>query len=233
MRVGNQSSALARFAVAVFLLCLGVGCSTTPREAPPTGVDATQVAPSTLEWKPSKPLPRATMDPAERDRRNKAHLDRLATSLGIVDPPTLEPVQWIYPEEVGNFRVACLRAQGFNAESSSGGRGYKADSGSMSQKGAFDLATFKCSAQYPIDPRMQTSTWNRAQHTVVYEYLTESLIPCLRRLGANPDEVPSLEVYLTDPNNFWMYPDPGSEERMELWYSTCPIDPPSRVILGE
>ncbi|MDN5771558.1 MAG: hypothetical protein L0H24_11770 [Microlunatus sp.] len=173
------------------------------------------------------------MEPAERERRHQARLVQMAKSLGIKDPPKIDPLQWIYPEEVGTFRVPCLRAQGFQAWPSADGRGYKTDMGSVSQQEAYNLASYTCNAQYPLDPRADPSIWTRDQHTVVYQYLTDSLIPCLRRIGANPAEAPTLPVYLANPGTAWEYPDPGGRERMELWYGTCPIDPPTKVILGE
>lgn len=206
------------------------GCVTSPSvTTTPDGVAS--ASPSTIHWKPSKPLPQATMSAGERDRLTQEFLVQAAKESQIDHPPEVAVLRWIYPEEIGAVWVPCMQKAGFTASSSAGGRGYVADMGSRSQQQAFDLAVYTCKATYPLDPRADNSTWTRAQHEVAYEYLTTFLIPCLRRIGANPADAPSLPVYLSDPR--WEYPDPGSSEKMELWYSTCPIDPPTAAILGD
>lgn len=87
----------------------------------------------------------------------------------------------------------------------------------MSQEEAFNLAMYTCRARFPVDTRTQKSEWSQEQVAAEYEYVTTWLIPCLKRLGANPPDAPSLAVYMADPPTSWEYPDPGSEERQELW----------------
>lgn len=219
-----------RLLVVCICMCSVSACLTSP-DVPTGPGEVASASPSTFDWKPRKPLPQATMSAEERDRLTQEFLARAAKESQIEHPPQVAAQRWIYPEEIGAVWVPCMQKAGFNASSSAGGRGYVADMGSLSQKEAFDLAVYKCKATYPLDPRADNSTWTRAQHEVAYEYLTTFLIPCLRKIGANPADAPSLAVYLSDPG--WEYPDPGSSEKMELWYSTCPIDPPTAAILGD
>ncbi|MFT3860046.1 hypothetical protein [Micropruina sp.] len=172
------------------------------------------------------------MSETEREKLNRERLDRLAAMRRITDPPTVVPIRWIYPEEVGTIVVQCLRDAGFAATSSSDGRGFTANAGSESQVPALNLAWYRCSALYPTDPRASLTVWNQAQREVAYEYLTESLIPCLRGLGAEPAQAPSRAVYLSDPDR-WEYPDAGSQAARELWARECPLDPPTAIMLGE
>ncbi len=230
--MSRSQHGIHHWGVLVAAICLLVGTACTDGGAPPPSTPGISSSPLVPQWVPSKPLPRATMSESERDTLNRKRLARLAELRGIANPPQVDPVRWIYPEEVGTVVVECLRDAGFGATSSADGRGFTVDAGSQSQMASLNLAWYRCSAMYPTDPRASMDVWNEAQRRAAYEYLTTSLIPCLKHIGAEPAQAPSIAVYLSDPGR-WEYPDPGNQARMELWTRDCPPNPPTRAILGE
>ena len=215
---------------AVALVALLGACASPPQT--PALPSAGTSTPSGYTWKPKQPLPAVTMSAAEREKLTQQRLQQFAKIWKISDPPQVAVVRWIYPEEVGTVHVACLREAGYKAESTGDGRGLSADFGSLSQQGAFNLARYRCNAMYPIDPRTDSSRLTDAQRSVVYEYIVESLVPCLERIGANPADPPTLAVFLANATS-WEYPDPGSADKQDSWLRECPIDPPSGALLGE
>ncbi len=172
------------------------------------------------------------MPESEKQMLNDQRLKELAETLDLLDPPSVEAVRWIYPEEVGSVVVDCLREAGFSASPTADGRGFKADAGTEAQIPVLRMAWYRCSAMYPMDPRTLHTSWTTAQKSVTYAYLTEALIPCLNDLGITGLDAPSRSVFLADPAS-WQYPDPGNGRTMDLWTHTCPPNPPSRAILGE
>ena len=208
------------------------GCLGSVDEQSPNMTATASSSSSLADWKPRVPLPRATLSPGEREQLNKKHLAWLASQLGLTDPPVIEPVRWIYPEEIGTVIVGCLKDAGFSVTSSSDGRGFSADAGTEAQLPLFRLAWYRCSALYPRDPRVDPGVWTQEQRAVAYEYISQALIPCLKSIGASPEPAPSLSVFVADQSS-WRYPDAGNQKTMELWAGKCPPSPPSRAILGE
>lgn len=213
------------------LLLLAAGCAPGPS---PTAADAgaTSTGSALADWRPSTPIPVVVMSDSERKHLNDLRLQNLAEMLHVSDPPHVEAVRWIYPEEIGSVVGGCLREAGFVVSPAADGRGFQADAGTEAQLPILNLEWYRCSAMYPTDPRARGNSWTIAQETIAYEYLTEALIPCLKDIGADPLDAPSLSVYLADQAS-WRYPDPGGQQTQQIWFRSCPPSPPTRAILGE
>lgn len=214
-------------------LLLFIGCFTGC--ASPVDVVVGKPTPSgqaLADWRPSSPVVAADMAEAERQVLNAERLRHLAEMLHVSAPPRVDIVRWIYPEDIGAVVGGCIRDAGFSVSPALDGRGFTTKAGTLDQIPSLNLAWYRCSAMYPTDPRANREQWTAEQKAIAYQYLTEALVPCLRGINANPPEVPSLAVYLADPDS-WRYPDPGDQRTSDLWASTCPHSPPTRALLGE
>lgn len=153
----------------------------------------------------------------------------LARSLNITDPPDVEPVRVVAPEDRGPLVEACLAEEGYSSASEQGIP--------TEQIAAYDLASFVCLASYPVDPRF-TGTWGERQTTIQYDWTVEEVIPCLAAAGYTTTGLPSREVFLatwsTDPFYPFAQVPPGSlsNEALEDLNRRCPQTAPSELLWG-
>lgn len=156
--------------------------------------------------------------------------EQLAAGLGIENPPTVDVIRIVTPEERGALVDACLAEEGFPV--GDGSQGFP-----ESQLEAFNLAQFVCMARYPVDPEV-TGTWTEVQTAIQYEWTVNVLIPCLEGLGYVIANVPSREVFI---ENWFTSPfrpyaqlpvQSFSNEESAALNEQCPQGPPSAVLYG-
>lgn len=226
--VGTRGGAAA-FVSLVVMLSAGCG-SLDPNRATD---ERTSSSTSYAAWRPSRPVTGQTMSAQQlADYYRGEFIPALDTKDVPAPPPEVQPVRWVYFEEVGTEVAKCLREEGFDANPTVGGRGVSVQFGNASQQSAFALANYICEASYPVDPRVFPSAWSLDQKEAAYEYLTTWLIPCLREHGVEAAAAPSLEVHASDPTTAWTYPDLGGQSAMQEMLTACPSDPPGAAITG-
>ncbi|WP_157519089.1 hypothetical protein [Modestobacter sp. Leaf380] len=120
----------------------------------------------------------------------------LAAGFGISDPPPVEVIRLVTPEDRQQLVADCLLEQGFDTAEI-------IDSGLPSdQVAAYNLAEYVCAASYPINPDFMGAYTDR-QISIQYDWTVDSVIPCLRAEGYTISDPPSREVfietYTTDP----------------------------------
>lgn len=155
------------------------------------------------------------------------YLGSLARSLQIEEPPEVEVVRLVVPEERPQVLVACVGDEGFPADAE-GNRTFPSE-----QLEAFNLALYTCEARYPLDERfLQPLT--EGQTREIHAYLMESAVPCLAELGYELPEPPSIETFVGTFNTADAYTlssvlmDQGiSGLTAENILSECPEFPPS------
>lgn len=188
--------------------------------------------PIVSDWQPSNPLSsRIDMSEKEKMAKRATNLVLQAESMGLQNPPKIQLVRWITPEEWAPTLVKCLTDRGFPV-------GYTADGGINSanipgeQAPALETAMYECMAQYSIDPRLSQSL-NSEQRGILYDYLVESYVPCLGKLGVKVSSPPSREVFMaTAEGDGWMPQLEISTDKVTEANAKCPTQPRSDVLYG-
>ena len=166
------------------------------------------------------------MSPGDMAARRIESLDseRISYGLGPMEYPAL--VRWVAREEVASVMVPCLASKGFVVTAAAGGTGVRGPVPS-SQNQAFGLATIECRAMYSVEPRLDAPP-SEAQKALVYEYWSDSVIPCVRGRGLTMADLPTRETWLADPQPMEDYPFGNAEVE-----AACPYNVPSQAWLGE
>lgn len=164
VRVSRAASALIFITIVSFAAtsCSNAGTSSTATEtAPGTRNDLTAQELSDFE----------------------AGKSALAEYLGVTDPPDIEVVRWVLPEEFSDIEAECLDKHGFPRQAD-GSYTVPED-----QRATFGLAQFECYAAYPVHPRY-TREWTEEQIGRQYDWTVQSVIPCLEDQGLIVGEPP-------------------------------------------
>ncbi len=151
------------------------------------------------------------------------------------DTPSVDRVRFITLNEWADVMAQCLTEAGFDAESApDGGLLSSAPSG---QELPYGLASYTCSAQYPIDPR-ENIALTTDQIRYLYDYYTLVATPCLEDLGfTDLPEPPSQQSYIStyESGPSWdLYSAVALQADEDEWYEAnelCPQRPAG--LLGE
>lgn len=198
-----------------------------------TSMPAVEGAPPPVsDWKPTTPLStRVDISEADKLRAREALLDADADSSGLAARPDVDLVRWITPEEWAPTLLECTRRAGYPVSYTEDG-GISSATVPGDQTPALLRAMHVCTAQYTVDPRF-SEPLTREQRGIVYDYLTESYVPCLQRLEIEVSEPPSRQSYVATGE------DEGWQPQLELpWRkvteanATCPVRPRSDVLYG-
>ena len=131
--VGTRGGAAA-FVSLVVMLSAGCG-SLDPNRATD---ERTSSSTSYAAWRPSRPVTGQTMSAQQlADYYRGEFIPALDTKDVPAPPPEVQPVRWVYFEEVGTEVAKCLREEGFDANPTVGGRGVSVQFGNASQQSAF------------------------------------------------------------------------------------------------
>lgn len=155
----------------------------------------------------------------------------LAQELNISDPPAVETVRFVKPEDRGPFVETCLAEQGYSATA-------LAEVGiPVEQQQAYELASYVCLTKYPIDAAYARE-WSDVQIGIQYDWTVDRVIPCLAERGYTITEVPSREVFVAtwSSNSFYPFsqipPESLSNEAVEELNRACPQIAPSEMLWG-
>lgn len=200
MARGGRASHLTLLVCAV-VVALASGCTTPGEDGSPSP-----------EQSPAR-APTPSASPAYVTRAD--YLDRIAGMFQVDDPPAVEVVRVVEPEELQPLVTQCMAEAGFVADSS-GTYTFPED-----QTASLHLNFYICYAKYPIDDRyLQPMTTD--QRLYVRTYWIESAIPCLADLGYVIPQPPTEETYLASlgtPDEYIV-----SGELHELGLSQSTID---------
>ncbi|USQ76619.1 hypothetical protein [Ornithinimicrobium cryptoxanthini] len=171
----------------------------------------------------------------ERWERNLAEL---AEAAGITDPPVVEPIRTISPEESKGVVDRCLVERGWTLNSDESFSMHK------SQREQFQLDRYVCIASYPIGGHFLES-YQAEQWEALYEYWTHVFIPCLRTAGFEVADAPTRETFLAAPERWHPVDDQAlrrqltaaeADGRIEssnvFLADVCPVSPGEEVLYG-
>lgn len=158
-----------------------------------------------------------------------------AELLGIVDPPAVEPVRVVTPEEHYLFKHQCLVEQGFDVELVDGGLDVHFAPG---QGEAYDVADYVCFAKYPVH-RMHREPLTEVQLRAVYGYVTGGLTTCLQEAGLAVAEPPTWESFKAAHeagHGLWAPIGPihgDSPDTMLTASESCQLNTPTELLYPE
>lgn len=212
-------------AVAVVSLC---GCTETTGNA---GSEKTHVAAGTASSQTAVVGP----GPAggQGDEFLVQYLDGLAAGHDISDPPAVEVVQRVRPEEQSALVAACMEDRGWSVEIDPDDGGIMAQAPS-NQVTALNQAWYICWASYPpLEQYLRPMT--DGELIRLYDYYVGDLMPCLEGEGHEIDP-PSRETWLEEAKvdtDYWVpYADLAGPPSPEL-AQQCPLAPEDDVIYGD
>ena len=223
--------------VAAVLVQGGVGDTAVEEPTPAAPVPSTSerltgAPPPVSDWQPATPLSESVeMSEAEKVRERRALLGAEARGLGLRNPPRIDLVRWISPEEWAPSMLGCLTGQGLPV-------GYTADGGIDSsrvpsnEQPALQLAMYSCTAQFTVDPRYSMPL-NAEQRGILYDFLTTSYVPCLGGLGIEVAVPPSRQRFIAAGDDDGWQPQLGLPRgRVTEANAACPVRPRSEVLYG-
>ena len=119
-----------------------------------------------------------------------------ATYYGLTDPPDVDVVRFVLPEEQQAAQDSCLETRGFQVDGP-GTLTYPPE-----QEDAATLAQFTCRMEYPVKPEY-AAPWQDEQIRIQYAWTRDFVIPCLTEHGHQITGLPSEDVFVrswtTDP----------------------------------
>lgn len=159
---------------------------------------------------------------------------QLAAELGITDPPEVQVIRLVVPEERGHLVDACLAQRGWVQDATSGGYEVPAD-----QTARWDLDNFICMSSYPVDPD-RGGTWTDAQTAIQYDWTITTVLPCLDALGYTvtvppPSRADFIADWWTDPYYPFAHVEgitALSNAESDLLNAQCPQTAPTDQLWG-
>lgn len=192
----------------------------------------TACSPSSSEDEPQEsPTPVVTLD-------DNAALDERARELGIEDPPDVNVVREIAPDEYDEVIGTCMEAAGF-PPASEGDQAGLSFNFPEDQSEQANLSLYICQSEHPIAARFQGGLSDEGARAM-YRHLVESYVPCVAARGYAVADPPSLETYLRTPESDRWTPwlevhahiraQPGSGGSISELETRCPPAPPTEEL---
>jgi hypothetical protein len=168
----------------------------------------------------------------EQEAQAKIDLERnrqqYLGAFGTVEVPEVERIRFISLDEWATVMADCLNVEGYEASAFNGALSTDAPEG---QELPYALASYACSAKFPVNPRENTPL-NEDQIRYLYEYYTQIATPCLEDLGITDlPEPPSMQSYISsyaggpDWNIYDAAADQADEEKWLDLNEKCPQVP--------
>lgn len=155
------------------------------------------------------------------------------------DPPEVEVVRVVSGAERPDVMFECLTEAGFPVERSPSGSGHGMTFASPDQMTAYDLATYVCMAQYPLDPR-HDQVLTDAQLAIYHDWLVENTVACMREREHPVAEPPSVETFIANYRargelNFFADDLPRDQEAeiMGDVLEHCETEPPLELLFSD
>ncbi|WP_136053625.1 hypothetical protein [Microbacterium sp. K24] len=152
---------------------------------------------------------------------------QIAAALGLENPPDVQPVRLVKPNEWAAAQIDCLNAAGYDASYTSDLEGVSYPSFSESAMAeSLNFAIYTCESQYPVSPKYNLPL-SSDQLAFLYQYRATELTECLSRAGYSPDIGAPSEAVFIETDGAW---DPyGSttiaQEDLRLVREKCPVNP--------
>ncbi len=174
------------------------------------------------------PLPEETVSEdwslTDSDLRElySAFVEQLREKYGLQEAVGAEFVRFVSAGEWATAQVACLAAEGIPATANHQG-GVTYGDIPVEQGPAQVRASAECEAQYPLDPRynMRLPT-KRAE--AQYDFLVDSLGPCVEELGYSISGPPSKETWLDEYYTMGRSWDPFAEAAQQMSAESSSLD---------
>lgn len=224
MRIGKPATSVSTLA-AIALAVLMSGC----QQGTSDGATSAATPSQTQAEQP-------TLTAEDRDAIAE-DLAEIASLNGITDPPDIDIVRVVSQAEWPQTFADCMTAAGFPTKLYGQGTVTDIPAG---QEDASNLANYTCWAKYPVDPQQNMENFTDEQKTIIYQYLTQTLVTCLEEQGHTVDDVPSEEVFMdqftsTPPWNPYLqiYETVTSQAETEALTAACPPNTPPELIYGD
>ncbi|WP_127130265.1 hypothetical protein [Georgenia sp. SYP-B2076] len=124
--------------------------------------------------------------------RRQELLAETAAATGLTDPPDVDVVRWVNPEDASDIAVECLRDAGFPVKQEADGYSY--GSNEEDQQDAYFLASYVCNARYPVRLDIDRPLSDE-ELDAVYAHLEDVFLPCAAEHGYAGLSTPSREEY--------------------------------------
>ncbi|AWB90093.1 hypothetical protein C2138_11565 [Salinibacterium hongtaonis] len=139
--------------------------------------------------------------------------------------PVVDKIRFVTLDEWPTVSAKCRTDEGFPASGEGGGVSQHVPEG---QEEATEIATYRCAAKYPVDPRF-TVALNDSQMSFLYKYFLDTLTPCLEDEGYEIAQAPSFQSFSSSfgtADGWTPYSDVMSTvEDWEELNAKCPQDP--------
>lgn len=145
---------------------------------------------------PTQPVtaePLADSTSASSTQHGGADKARLASDLGLTEPPEVAPVRHITPRESQEVYTGCLQDAGWGE--SGPDEGIEIPAG---QQESFNLAYYVCLQQYPVEEKY-TQPLTTERLGVLYDWWVQHTVPCFEQQGWDVGEIPTREAFLANP----------------------------------
>lgn len=168
---------------------------------------------------------------------HQASLDFLAERFNLNPPPEVSVVRFITSDEYATVVSECMNSAGFDALArSDSGIDFSKVPVEIQSTQEFGESFYRCTAQFPIDVKFYEPL-TAAQFEKLHAYLKNELPDCMKALGYDAAELPSLTVFKETYGTARRY-DPyvnlstlNEPEYLEL-HSVCPPTLPSSELYG-
>lgn len=210
--------------------CTSESGSTTPSSAPPPA-QRSAAAHQSQQWHPDQPIPLpAPLTGEEKRQLRNDYLQSLATMNEMSALPGVALVRWTTLDTVNSVWAKCYTEGGFPARPSRDGLGIDHIGGiKPAQESAFNSVEYACNAKYTIDPTY-TRKLTDDQAGLVYDYYTQSFVPCLRDHGVSITDPPAKAAFVAGFPSAW---DPVAQaNKLGEVAKDCPARPPSSDLYG-
>lgn len=186
----------------------------TALAAPTAGVLEREAGSTSLS--PFERVPRSN-DEFDHDE----YLEILQAAAGIEDPPQVDLVRVIAPEDQPSVWKECMTTAGFAVSVTSDGGLVAPSNLPADQVSEYERADYVCHAQYPVVATM-FRPYGEHQVKATYEYAVGVLVPCLEEHDFEIEQPPTWEAYRSS----WV-PDQtgGLIASASTWDPYASIDP--------
>jgi hypothetical protein len=175
---------------------------------------------------------------ADEKAEVEAQLSQAAENSLLTDPPETEIVRLVSLADWPQTMVSCMTDAGFTVTVTPNGNGWTGEYG-PDQEEAYNLASYICSAQFPIHPS-QTGELSAEQKQKVYAYVSDTLVPCLKAEGYQTPGLPTEATFLAgfDDAPPWnpytqIYATVTSSSELDRLEGLCPPNTPPQLLYGE
>ncbi|GAB3756067.1 hypothetical protein GCM10027591_05220 [Zhihengliuella somnathii] len=119
-------------------------------------------------------------------------LSDLEARIPLDEYPEAEVIRNVTFEERGSILAECINQAGFAAKSTSMSFEVEAAEG---QSDAMLRAIYTCEASYPPHP-VHFDPYSDEQLAIIYEWISDEYVPCVKAAGIVVDDMPSLETFI-------------------------------------